>query len=73
MEPPTATSGKKVKLSEFWKHNVETDCWISVRGKVYDVTEWIPKHPGGTDPILLNGVTLQEIPLHLIHCIMDSN
>jgi len=37
------------------KHNVRDDCWIAVRGKVYDVTSWIPKHPGGEDTLVLNG------------------
>jgi len=45
---------KIIPLSELFKHNVESDCWIVVRGKVYNVTEWLPKHPGGTDPIAFN-------------------
>ena len=24
-----------------------SDCWIVIRDKVYDVTSWVPKHPGG--------------------------
>lgn len=51
----TNNSKKIVAWDEFIKHNTETDCWISVRGKVYDVTSWIPKHPGGSDPIVFNG------------------
>lgn len=63
MEPKESKGKKKiVKLEEFIKHNVETDCWVSVRGKVYDVTSWVPKHPGGIDPIVLNGVCF-----HLYH------
>jgi hypothetical protein len=53
---PKSTSKKVVKFEDFIKHNVESDCWIAVRGKVYDVTSWVPKHPGGVDPIVLNGV-----------------
>jgi len=29
------------------KHNQKKDCWIVIDGSVYDVTEWIPNHPGG--------------------------
>lgn len=29
------------------RHNSEEDCWIIVRGKVYDVTYYLNTHPGG--------------------------
>eukprot|EP00873_Tetraselmis_striata_P024749 jgi/Tetstr1/445013/TSEL_032821.t1 len=29
------------------RHNTPADCWVIVRGRVYDVTAWAPKHPGG--------------------------
>jgi len=28
-------------------HNSEKDCWFSMHGRVYDVTKFIPHHPGG--------------------------
>ena len=34
------------------QHNSQNDCWISYDGKVYDITSWLPKHPGGIDRIL---------------------
>jgi len=56
MDPPRSTTDnkKKIKLAELFKHNIKSDCWIAVRGKVYNVTDWIPQHPGGSDPIVLN-------------------
>ncbi|MFC1649538.1 cytochrome b5 domain-containing protein [Patescibacteria group bacterium] len=27
-------------------HSAEGDCWIVIDGKVYDVSSFIPKHPG---------------------------
>lgn len=34
-------------LSEVSMHAVESDCWIVFDEKVYDVTEFIKRHPGG--------------------------
>ncbi len=38
-------------LEEVAKHSSREDCWIVIHGKVYDVTSFIPEHPGG-DAIL---------------------
>lgn len=37
---------KDLTLSEVAKHNKRDDCWIIVEGLVYDVTKYIPLHPG---------------------------
>ena len=34
--------------AEVAKHNTPADCWVIVGGEVYDVTKWVPKHPGGS-------------------------
>lgn len=28
-------------------HNSASDCWFSMHGRIYDVTKFVPKHPGG--------------------------
>lgn len=38
---------------EVREHNKATDCWITVNGRVYDVTPWLATHPGGPDIVLL--------------------
>ena len=37
---------------ELSAHNVMEDCWVAYKGKVYDVTDWLPKHPGSAQAIL---------------------
>lgn len=39
---------------EVAEHNSEESAWISIDGLVYDVTEFIDKHPGGKEMILLS-------------------
>lgn len=33
------------------EHNTKEDCWIAYQGKVYDLTSWLPEHPGSSDAI----------------------
>lgn len=30
-------------------HADEDDCWTIINGSVYDITEYIPRHPGGSE------------------------
>ena len=43
--PPKAP--RPVTRQEVALHNRRDDCWVIVAGKVYDITEWAPHHPGG--------------------------
>ncbi|KAL6814150.1 FMN-dependent dehydrogenase domain-containing protein [Trichoderma afarasin] len=38
--------------SDVAKHNDEKSCWVIIHGKAYDVTEFLPEHPGGEEIIL---------------------
>lgn len=53
-----ATPANKARPPCTWEelstHGTKEDCWIAVDGKVYDVTSWIPKHPGGSEMIVLS-------------------
>lgn len=42
---------KKIKLTEVKKHNSATSCWSVVNGGVYDLTNWVNRHPGGASVI----------------------
>ena len=41
------TDVKTYSAEELALHNTEQDCWLLIDGKIYDVTEFIPSHPGG--------------------------
>lgn len=41
-----------VDAKEVAKHNTKDDCWVILHGKAYDLTEFLPKHPGGQAIIL---------------------
>ncbi|CAA2965495.1 acyl-lipid (9-3)-desaturase-like [Olea europaea var. sylvestris] len=41
-----------ITSEELKKHKKPGDLWISIQGKVYDVSEWVNHHPGGEHPLL---------------------
>lgn len=45
---------RKVSVEEFVKHNKPDDAWVCIKGQVYDMTDFIPQHPGGRAPIIKN-------------------
>ncbi|GER45208.1 fatty acid desaturase [Striga asiatica] len=48
-----ADDGRKyITSDELRRHNVPGDLWISIQGKIYDVTDWSAVHPGGDAPLL---------------------
>uniref|UniRef100_A0A7S1Q5N6 Cytochrome b5 heme-binding domain-containing protein n=1 Tax=Neobodo designis TaxID=312471 RepID=A0A7S1Q5N6_NEODS len=48
--PPLSPSGVA-------NHTSEDDCWVIIRGEVYDVTELMDDHPGGAYAIFQHGGT----------------
>nr|GFB53504.1 delta(8)-fatty-acid desaturase [Tanacetum cinerariifolium] len=48
----TADGKKYITSEELQKHNKASDLWISIQGKVYNVTEWAKIHPGGDIPLM---------------------
>jgi cytochrome b involved in lipid metabolism len=48
---PTPVSNEYT-LAQVTTHNSSTNCWVAIRGNVYNVTPWITQHPGGQEAIL---------------------
>lgn len=40
-----------IPIAEIAKHGSESDCWTIVGAKVYNVTDFLTKHPAGPDKI----------------------
>ncbi|GLV41540.1 uncharacterized protein CBL_06769 [Carabus blaptoides fortunei] len=45
-------SSEFITLDEVAWHDIETDCWIVIYDRVYDVTEFFNEHPGGREVLL---------------------
>jgi len=54
VETATPVEGAKTySIADVATHNKSNDCWQIVDAKVYDVTSFVPAHPGG--PAILKG------------------
>ena len=56
-----------ISPQEVARHNKADDCWVVIDGFVYDVTFFLPNHPGGEDVIRANaGKDVSAVfgPLH---------
>jgi len=43
----SGASAATYSLTEISQHSTESDCWTTVNGNVYNITSFIPSHPGG--------------------------
>jgi len=51
-EPGTSAISKNIPLSEVNRHCTPENCWVALNGKVYDLSEFMDRHPGGPTTIL---------------------
>ncbi len=50
---PTSPTPKPsgITMAQVATHNSPASCWSVINGSVYDLTSWIPNHPGGEKAI----------------------
>jgi predicted heme/steroid binding protein len=48
----TSKTAGTFTMAEVKKHNSASSCYAVVQGAVYDLTNWIGRHPGGEEAIL---------------------
>ena len=46
------SEGKTLTGAQVAEHNSKDSCWVIIHGRAYDVTEFLPEHPGGPKIIL---------------------
>jgi cytochrome b involved in lipid metabolism len=47
-----APEGLVLTMAEVEMNDSEASCWSVIDGQVYDLTEWISRHPGGASRII---------------------
>lgn len=48
----TAPSSGTYSMADVGQHGSASSCWSAINGSVYDLTDWIDRHPGGPDVIV---------------------
>lgn len=43
------STSRKITMAELAQHNSPFDCWTAYKGKVYDLSQYLPYHPGGEE------------------------
>lgn len=56
-----------ISADEVAKHNSRESCWVAIRGKVYDLTDFLNSHPGGVKAILTRAGTDATEEFELLH------
>ena len=45
--PAQPVAQESLNIAQVARHNTASDCWMAIDGKVYNVTSYLPNHPGG--------------------------
>lgn len=44
-----AETEQRYTLAQVAEHDQKSDCWTVIDGNVYDITSYVPRHPGGDE------------------------
>ncbi len=65
---PNMSSALAWTISDISTHNSASDCWMVIDGKVYNMTSYVPSHPGGAAIIPFCGLDATDAfagqPMH---------
>ena len=53
--PVTQNTATEYSFEEVAQRNSKENCWTIINGAVYDITAYIPRHPGGDEILLACG------------------
>lgn len=59
----TSLSATMLTGSEIAKHKSSDSCWMVIHGRVYDMTRFLDKHPGGRSILLKQAGAVRAHPL----------
>jgi len=55
-----ASVSSSITRDQLAAHNSKDNCWVAYKGIVYDITKWLPRHPGSSAAIEPYFVVLQK-------------
>jgi hypothetical protein len=53
-QAPQSAGATGIAMADLARHNQGNDCWLLIKGRVYDVSNYINQHPGGRGIIINN-------------------
>ena len=45
-------NGNMISVQQLSFHDKKSDCWVGYDGKIYDITSFLPRHPGSAEAII---------------------